>query len=47
MESQIENRWVKTDGSLDMNLIFKAFQQFWRENSEIGRKYQYQEADLT
>ena len=45
MESQIENRWVKTDGSLDMNGLFKAFQQFWRENSEIWQeKYQYQEA---
>ena len=45
MESQIENRWVKTDSSLDMNGLLKAFQQFWRENSEIWQeKYQYQEA---
>ncbi|MCB0546119.1 MAG: ATP-binding protein [Phaeodactylibacter sp.] len=45
MESQIENRWVKPGGSLDMNGLLKAFQQFWRENSGIwAEKYQYKEA---
>ncbi|MCO6489683.1 MAG: ATP-binding protein [Phaeodactylibacter sp.] len=45
MESQIENRWVRPGGSLDMNGLLKAFQQFWRENSGIWQeKYQYKEA---
>ncbi|MCB9039393.1 MAG: ATP-binding protein [Lewinellaceae bacterium] len=45
MQSQIKNRWINPDGSLDMNGLLKAFQQFWRENSEIwAEKYQYKEA---
>ncbi|MCO6488942.1 MAG: ATP-binding protein [Phaeodactylibacter sp.] len=45
MESQIKNRWIRPDGSLDMDGLLKAFQQFWRENSEIWtEKYQYKEA---
>lgn len=33
------------DGKLDMSLLLKDFQQFWRENSDIWvEKYQYKEA---
>jgi hypothetical protein len=36
--------WITSDG-LDMNGLLKAFQQFWRENSEsFTRGIQYQEA---
>jgi hypothetical protein len=30
-----EFRWEKADGTLDMDALFKEFQDFWRENSEI------------
>lgn len=45
LQTEIKNRWVNKDGSLDMNELLKAFQQFWRENSGIWQeKYQYKEA---
>ncbi|HFA48600.1 MAG TPA: ATP-binding protein [Bacteroidetes bacterium] len=45
LTGQIKNIWVQGDGTLDMNGLLKAFQQFWRENSEIWEeKYQYKEA---
>ena len=31
--------WVKPDGGLDMEALLKAFQSFWRENSEIYTKH--------
>jgi hypothetical protein len=45
LQTKIEQTpWV-TDGRLDMNGLLKAFQQFWRENSEAYTKgAQYQEA---
>ncbi|MEA1911534.1 MAG: AAA-like domain-containing protein [Spirochaetota bacterium] len=37
-------RYLK-DGKIDMNYLFKDFQAFWRENSEIwSERYQYKEA---
>lgn len=45
LQTEIKNQWIKEDGTLDMNGLLKAFQQFWRENSEIWQeKYQYKEA---
>jgi hypothetical protein len=36
--------WLLKDG-IDMNSLLKAFQEFWRENSEIWvEKYEYKEA---
>lgn len=44
-EKQIPNIWITPNGQLDMNGLMKAFQQFWRENSEIWEeKYDYKEA---
>ncbi|MEM6320042.1 MAG: AAA-like domain-containing protein [Bacteroidota bacterium] len=41
----IQNVWVQKDGSLNMDGLLQAFQQFWRENSGIWEeKYQYKEA---
>lgn len=41
----VENIWAKPDGHLDMDGLMKAFQLFWRENSEIWEeKYEYKEA---
>jgi len=38
-------RWQKPDGTLDMDLLLKEFQSFWRENSEIWEeKSDYTEA---
>jgi hypothetical protein len=38
-------KWVKPDGSLDMDALMKEFQIFWRENSEIWeQKSDYTEA---
>jgi len=28
-------RWLKNDGTLDMDLLLKEFQGFWQENSEV------------
>jgi len=41
---ELENRWM--DGkTIDMNSLLDAFQQFWRENSEVWvERYQYKEA---
>jgi len=40
-----EWQWEKPDGSLDMDLLLKEFQGFWRENSEIWEgKMSYTEA---
>jgi hypothetical protein len=37
-------RYIK-DGKIDMDFLFRDFQQFWRENSAIWEsKYQYREA---
>jgi len=39
-----ETPWLLPDG-IDMNGLLKAFQEFWRENSEIWmEKYEYKEA---
>jgi len=41
---ELRNRWM-ADGALDMTGLLKAFQAFWRENSEIWvEKYDYREA---
>jgi len=41
----LENKWIKPDKSVDMNGLLQAFQQFWRENSDIWvNKYDYKEA---
>lgn len=43
--SEIKNRWIQANGSLDMSGLLKSFQQFWRENSGIWKeKYEYKEA---
>ena len=40
----LANRWFE-EGQIDMNGLFKGFQQFWRENGDIWvDKYEYQEA---
>jgi hypothetical protein len=40
-----EFRWENPDGSLDMDTLLQAFQQFWRENSETWEeKSDYTEA---
>ncbi len=45
LNSQIKNTWARTDGTIDMDGLLKAFQQFWRESSDIWvEKYQYKEA---
>jgi len=42
--SRVENLWFK-DGLLDLTGLLKAFQVFWRENSDIWiEKYDYREA---
>jgi len=44
LQSQIQPNWLLQDG-IDMNDLLKAFQEFWRENSEIWmEKYKYKEA---
>ncbi len=44
-EKQVANVWIDAAGKLDMNGLMRAFQQFWRENSEIWiEKYEYREA---
>lgn len=44
LQSKIQPSWALTD-RIDMNSLLKAFQQFWRENSEIWiEKYEYKEA---
>lgn len=40
-----EFKWQNDDGSLDMNALMKAFQKFWRRNSDIWEeKADYTEA---
>jgi hypothetical protein len=40
-----EWQWEKPDGSLDMDVLFREFQIFWRENSEVWEeKMNYTEA---
>ena len=42
--SSVESKWADGD-KLDMHGLMKAFQQFWRENSDVWiEKYQYREA---
>jgi len=44
MPPELRNRWISDDG-LDMTGLLKAFQAFWRENSDIWiEKYDYREA---
>lgn len=44
-ETDINNVWINNSGEIDMEALLKAFQQFWRENSDIWiEKYQYKEA---
>ena len=44
LQSQIQPVWLSKDG-IDMDGLMKAFQEFWRENSEIWiEKYEYKEA---
>ncbi len=45
LERQVQNTWVTPKGELDMDGLLKAFQQFWRKNSEIWKeKFEYKEA---
>jgi len=45
LETEIENKWINKAGKIDINCLLKAFQEFWRENSDIWiDKYQYKEA---
>jgi hypothetical protein len=45
LEREVKNTWITPHGALDMNGLLKAFQVFWRNNSEIWEeKYQYKEA---
>ncbi len=45
LESKIKNIWINKAGKIDMDSLLKAFQIFWRENSDIWiEKYQYKEA---
>ncbi len=45
LHSNIKNVWIDKRGDIDMNGLLKAFQEFWRENSDIWLdKYQYKEA---
>ncbi len=38
------NRWISADG-IDMNSLLRAFQEFWRENSEVWvERFDYREA---
>jgi hypothetical protein len=40
-----EWRWEKEDGTLDMEMLLREFQQFWRENSAVWeQKTHYTEA---
>lgn len=44
LQSRIQPAWLLQDG-IDMDGLLKAFQEFWRENSEIWtEKYEYREA---
>lgn len=44
LQSQMQPTWLLKDG-IDMSGLLKAFQEFWRENSEIWiEKYEYKEA---
>jgi len=43
--SEPEWQWEKADGSLDMDMLLREFQKFWRRNSETwDRKMNYTEA---
>lgn len=45
MPPELRNRWISPDGRLDMSALLRAFQAFWRENSDIWiEKYDYREA---
>lgn len=44
LQSRIQPIWLMDDG-IDMDALLKAFQVFWRENSDIWiEKYEYKEA---
>jgi hypothetical protein len=44
LQSKIQPSWLSQNG-IDMNGLLQAFQEFWRENSEIWvEKYEYKEA---
>ncbi len=43
--NKIKNIWIDKNNKIDMDSLIKAFQVFWRENSDIWiEKYQYKEA---
>ncbi len=45
LQSRIKNKWIDKNNKIDMDGLLKAFQVFWRENSDIWiEKYQYKEA---
>ncbi len=45
LTSFIKPGWLNEDQTIDMNGLMAAFQEFWRENSDIWiEKYQYKEA---
>jgi hypothetical protein len=45
LQNQIKNIWIDKNNKIDMKGLLKAFQIFWRENSDIWiEKYQYKEA---
>jgi hypothetical protein len=45
MPPSYQLRWQKADGTLDMDLLLKEFQKFWRRNSEVWEsKSDYTEA---
>ncbi len=44
-ETTVKNTWINKNNTIDMNGLLEAFQEFWRENSDIWlSKYQYREA---
>ncbi len=45
IQNDVKNIWITESGNINMNDLLKAFQEFWRENSNIWvEKYQYKEA---
>lgn len=44
-QNKFQNKWIDKSNKIDTNGLLKAFQEFWRENSDIWiEKYQYKEA---
>ncbi len=45
IKASIKNIWINENGNIEMDSLLKAFQEFWRENSDIWLdKYDYKEA---